>query len=462
MTFATNTLRFIDLFAGMGGFRLGFEQACYAQGVAPNCVFTSEIKPHAIKVYSDNFPNSPIHGDITQISANNIPDFDVMLAGFPCQAFSYAGKRQGFADTRGTLFFEIERILAAKQPSAFILENVEGLMVHDRTSKIEPIGRTLSIILDKLRQLDYHVSWEVLDAKDFGLAQTRKRIFIVGNKTHTINLSHFPPKKASLQHILESGKPCLNTKLTRLLLSHFKLDELHGKSVKDKRGGKENIHSWDIGLKGEVTEEQKKLLNLILLYRRNKKWAIGKGIAWMDGMPLTVAEISTFYQHPDLQMMLDDLASKNYLKYEHPKDLVTVTNNSISKQVRQHRIDIAKGYNIVAGKLSYEINKILDPKTITPTLVATDLDRLAVPDTDGLRKLTLVEQRRLFGFPDNFQLNLVNSLAHDLFGNTVPVATVTAIAERLVLESFLGKQIATPDKPQNQPYDQSVLVLKSL
>lgn len=448
MTSTLSTLRFIDLFAGMGGFRLGFEHACHAQGITPTCVFTSEIKPHAIQVYADNFPDSPIQGDITQIVADDIPDFEVMLAGFPCQAFSYAGKRQGFADTRGTLFFEIERILAAKQPPAFILENVEGLVVHDRTSKIEPIGRTLSIILDKLKQLSYHISWQVLDAKDFGLAQTRKRIFIVGTKTATINLS-FPPKKARLQQILESGKPSLDTKLTQLLLSHFKLDELYGKSVKDKRGGKENIHSWDLGLKGEVTAEQKKLLNLILLYRRNKKWAISKGITWMDGMPLTVAEISTFYHHPDLQVMLSDLVQKNYLKYEHPKDLVTITEKGITKKVRQHRLDIAKGYNIVAGKLSYEINKILDPKTITPTLVATDLDRLAVPDGGGLRKLTLVEQCRLFGFPDNFQLNVKDALAHDLFGNTVPVATVTAIAERLIVESLLGKQTSDLCRQQN-------------
>lgn len=460
MTSTLNKLRFIDLFAGMGGFRLGFEHACHAQGITPNCVFTSEIKPHAIKVYADNFPASPIHGDITQVITDDIPDFEVMLAGFPCQAFSYAGKRQGFADTRGTLFFEIERILAAKQPPAFILENVEGLMVHDRTSSNEPIGRTLSIILDKLKQLDYHLSWQVLDAKDFGLAQTRKRIFIVGTKTSAINLS-FPSKNVTLQQILESGKPCLDTKLTRLLLSHFKLDELHGKSVKDKRGGKENIHSWDLGLKGEVSEEQKKLLNLILLYRRNKKWAVGKGIAWMDGMPLTVAEISTFYDHPELQAMLSDLVQKNYLKYEHPKDLVTITENGITKKVRQPRTDIAKGYNIVAGKLSYGINKILDPKTITPTLVATDLDRLAVPDGEGLRKLTLVEQCRLFGFPDNFQLNVKDTLAHDLFGNTVPVSTVIAIAERIILEGFLGKtalETTTDLEPRNQSYYQLQLI----
>jgi len=454
------TLRFIDLFAGMGGFRLGFENACKVLNIGSECVFTSEIKPHAITVYTDNFPDSLIHGDITQIPAADIPDFDVMLAGFPCQAFSCAGKRYGFADTRGTLFFEVERILKAKRPAAFILENVEGLVGHDKENNTDAIGRTLSVILEKLQLLDYHVTWQVLDAKHFGLAQTRKRIFIVGTKTQVVNLTEFPQKRVTLSDVLETDKPCMDTKLTKLLLSHFKLNELHGKSIKDKRGGKENIHSWDIGLKGEVSAEQKELLNLILLYRRNKKWAEAKGITWMDGMPLTAAEIRTFYQHSHLQTLLNDLVQKNYLKYEHPKDIVTVTDNGTTKKVRLPRADVEKGYNIVAGKLSYEINKILDPKTTTPTLVATDLDRIVVPDSQGLRKLTLVEQCRLFGFPDYFQFNVTDPLAHDLFGNTVPVATVEAVAERLILEGILGKTSTKVivEAPKNQSYYQLALI----
>lgn len=431
-------IHFIDLFAGMGGFRLGFEKACAAQGIKSQCVFTSEIKPHAIKVYTENFPNSIIHGDITKISADEIPDFDVMLAGFPCQAFSCAGKRYGFADTRGTLFFEVERILEAKQPAAFILENVEGLVGHDKENNKDNMGRTLKVILEKLQQLQYHVTWQVLDAKNFGLAQTRKRIFIVGTKSQGVPLHAFSQKTAVLKSILEKNESLwMNTKLTKLLLSHFSVSELCGKSIKDKRGGRENIHSWDIGLKGEVTDEQKNLLGLILLYRRNKKWAAAKGITWMDGMPLTTAEIKTFYQHPQLQKMLDDLVEKNYLKHEHPKDVVTIIENGTSKKIRQPRQDVEKGYNIVAGKLSYEISKVLDPDDVAPTLVATDLDRMVIPDGNGLRKLTLLEQCRLFGFPDNFKVNIPTSLAHDLFGNTVPVAVVEAVADR-VLQSKIS------------------------
>ena len=448
-------LRFIDLFAGMGGFRLGFEQACVETGYRAQCVFTSEIKPHAITVYKDNFPSSDLHGDITQINAQAIPDFDVLLAGFPCQAFSCAGKRYGFADTRGTLFFEIERILQAKRPAAFILENVEGLVGHDKEpNSSAKVGRTLSIILEKLQQLGYQVTWQVLDAQHFGLAQSRKRIFIVGHLEHAIDLKHFPRETQTLKAILQQGQACMESKLSRLLLENYSLAALYGKSVKDKRGGSNNIHSWDLGLKGKISTEQKRLLNLILLYRRNKKWAEQKGIQWMDGMPLTLAEIKTFYQHPELQALLQDLVTKNYLKFEHPKDIVLVQENGKSKQVRMPRTDIEKGYNIVAGKLSYEISKILDPNGIAPTLVATDLDRVVVPDeqTQGLRKLTLIEQSRLFGFPDDFKLNIKPALAHDLFGNTVPVKVVTAVATLLIRSAFSDIEQPVPILQQKTSY----------
>lgn len=434
------TIKFIDLFSGMGGLRLGFETACSNYSLKSECVFTSEIKEHAIKVYSDNFNESHIFGDITKITANNIPDFDVMLAGFPCQAFSNAGKRQGFADTRGTLFFEIERILQEKKPPIFILENVEGLISHDKNNKSDKIGRTLKIILEKLNSLDYKVSWQLLDAKNFGLAQARKRVFIVGTKKNMINISDFPVINTKLKYILESGKPVMNSKLSQLLLSHYSLKYLHGKSVKDKRGGKNNIHSWDIGLKGEINLDQKKLMELILKARRNKKWAILKGIEWMDGMPLTYEEIETFYQHLNLQEFLDDLTSKNYLKFEHPKDISEIIINGVVIKKRQYREDLPKGYNIVAGKLSYEINKILDPEDIASTLVATDLDRFVVPDINGIRKLTIREQCRLFGFPDNFLLDIPQNLAHDLLGNTIPVPIVTAISKKIIEQVFLRKE----------------------
>ena len=150
-----NVLRFIDLFAGIGGIRCGLEQAAKNAGYTPVCVFTSEIKPYAVNVLHDNHPAETITGDITQVDTASIPDFDVLCAGFPCQAFSSAGKRQGFADTRGTMFFQVERILRDKQPQGFILENVEGLVNHDG-------GRTLEVIKQHLDALNYEYDYKVL------------------------------------------------------------------------------------------------------------------------------------------------------------------------------------------------------------------------------------------------------------------------------------------------------------
>ena len=399
------SIKFIDLFAGMGGFRLGFEQAVIEQQLKPVCVFSSEIKPYAIQVYKDNYKDEDVAGDITQIDSSEIPDFDVLLAGFPCQAFSSAGKRQGFLDTRGTMFFEVERILKEKKPKGFILENVEGLVKHDLLNKTDEMGQTLTIILQSLRNLGYFVSWKIFDASYFGVPQARKRIYITGSLDSTVDLEGFQPKINNLATVLEKDKPLLKGKLIDLLLSHYSIEDLYGKSVKDKRGGANNIHSWDIELKGSVSKDQRELLGKIMRARRNKKWAELKGIQWMDGMPLTTDEIKTFYDHPNLQEMLDDLCHKKYLKLEHPKDVVTyLDDKGIKKQKREYREDIKKGYNIVAGKLSYEINKVLDPKSIAPTLVATDLDRIVVPDGKGLRLLTETEQKRLFGFPDNLSL----------------------------------------------------------
>lgn len=160
------SFRFIDLFAGIGGIRLPFQE------LKGRCVFSSEWDSHAQKTYSTNFGEVP-EGDITEIPASSIPDFDIALGGFPCQPFSQAGLHKGFADTRGTLFFEIERIITKKRPKAFLLENVKQLAGHDH-------GRTLKVILEHLAAINYHVDYKVLRAADYGVPQNRERIYIVG------------------------------------------------------------------------------------------------------------------------------------------------------------------------------------------------------------------------------------------------------------------------------------------
>lgn len=444
-------IKFIDLFAGLGGIRIGFEQACKKMGIETECVLTSEIKPYAVETLIHNHKQENIVGDIFQLKNEDIPDFDFLFGGFPCQPFSAGGKRNGFADTRGTLFFEVERILKHKNPKGFILENVEGLVKHDLENKTDEIGRTLKTILYKLEtELNYKVSWKVLDSVNFGVPQSRKRIFIVGTKNSKITLENFTPNFKTLKDILEKGKETLDTDFTRKLLFRYSIKELYGKSIKDKRGGKNNIHSWDIGIKGECSPEQINLLNKLFKVRRQKRWAEEIGIDWMDGMPLTLNQIKTFtpligiLDSCDLKKILDDLVKKGYLRFEYPKKLVK---NEVENGVVTSRIydeTKPKGYNIVTGKLSFEINKILNPDDIAPTLVATDMSKIVVPDGKGLRKLTVREGLRLFGYPDSYEIPVKTSFAFDLLGNTVVVPVLEAISLRII-NSIISLRSETVD-----------------
>ncbi len=187
------TFKTIDLFAGIGGIRIPFDELGYKN------VFSSEIDSAACKTYEANFGSKP-HGDITKIHESDIPEHDLLLAGFPCQAFSIMGKKLGFADTRGTMFFEVERILRHHKPKAILLENVKQLVTHDE-------GRTLTVILETLKNIGYFVQWKVLNALNFGLPQKRERVVIVGflNEVEANAFAFdFDPVAYDLKAVLES------------------------------------------------------------------------------------------------------------------------------------------------------------------------------------------------------------------------------------------------------------------
>jgi len=167
-------IRFIDLFCGIGGFRVAMEQSCAENGLVPECVFSSDIDAYCQDAYQQNFGHRPT-GDITQTDPVDIPDHQLLFAGFPCQPFSIIGQMRGFEDTRGTLFFHIANILHHKKPKAFVLENVKQLVGHNK-------GQTLKTILHTLKELGYHVAYAVLNALDYGLPQKRERIVIVGHR----------------------------------------------------------------------------------------------------------------------------------------------------------------------------------------------------------------------------------------------------------------------------------------
>lgn len=181
---------FIDLFCGIGGFRLPLQR------LGGKCLFSSDINEHARSVYEANYGEYPF-GDITKIPVDFIPEHDVLTAGFPCQPFSISGKMKGFEDTRGTLIYNVFNIVNAKHPKVILLENVKHLVYHDH-------GKTLSTILEGLKHLGYKYSWKVLNASDYGVPQNRERILIVANRDREFDFSKVEKKPAKiLRDILE-------------------------------------------------------------------------------------------------------------------------------------------------------------------------------------------------------------------------------------------------------------------
>lgn len=233
---------FIDLFAGIGGLRIPFEE------LGGTCVFSSEIDKYAQDSYEANFGERP-KGDITKTLSGEIPDNDILLAGFPCQAFSIIGKGLGFADTRGTLFFEIERILKAKKPKAFLLENVKRLASHDK-------HRTFQVIMQKLTELGYYTHWKILNALDYGMPQKRERMVIVGFRENRPFTFPKPIKtRIPLKALLEDHSKVDKKYFASKKISEKRLERVKGRKTPtpaiwhENKAGDIGIHEFSCALR---------------------------------------------------------------------------------------------------------------------------------------------------------------------------------------------------------------------
>ena len=412
------TIRFIDLFSGIGGMRLAFEAAARSLNLETECVLSSEINPDAQLVYQTNFCDTP-SGDIRLI--DKLPEHQILLAGFPCQSFSYAGKKAGFGDTRGTLFFEIVRLIDTFKPQAFIFENVRGLVSHDS-------GQTLETIKGEMTSRGYSFDYFVLNSSNFSLPQNRVRVYLVGvlnaspqfrlvsdlgpKDSHSSNhqqLSLFYPlsQPVTVADILEDNpdakyncSPEFVNALKQIVNNDF--SRLHGMRLIDYRGGN-SIHSWELGLRGECSLDEIELMNLFILKRRNKEFGHHQ-----DGKLLTKEQIATFFAHPNLDEILDSLVTKKYLQ----------RNNQL--------------YKPVSGNFSFEVYKFLVPAKISVTVVASDANRLGVYHNDRVRRITPREAARLQGFPDSFSLHSNDDKAYHQMGNSVSVNVVKAVAEEVI------------------------------
>ncbi len=323
-------IKFIDLFAGIGGIRMAFEKNGYS------CVFSNEINDHACEMYEANFGENP-KGDITKLDEKKIPDFDVLVGGFPCQAFSVCGKQQGFNDTRGTLFFDICRILKEKSPYAFMLENVFNLVTHDK-------GNTFKVMKEKLSQLGYMVEYKILNARDFGVPQNRERIIIVG---------------------------CKNKKFDFSMLQTNTISEMA--SFLDKKGDFEYLDENEYTLIDPSHIKRQSKSGLVFVGYRNKK-------------------MRTIGVRPGTE----------YLS-------------------RVHKMP----------------NRIYSANGTHPTIASQETSgRYWIYTENKVRKLTLNEIYRFFGFPENFIRTGLTSKQYERIGNSVCVNMISAVAKEMKKQFF--------------------------
>ena len=412
-------IKYIDLFAGVGGIRLGVSRALFNNGIESKCVLSSEINEKACETYQLNFGEYP-SGDVKLIE--NVEPFDLLLGGFPCQPFSYAGKRMGFGDTRGTLFFEIERLLDKYRPKAFLLENVRGLYTHDE-------GRTFKTIMDKLHGLGYGTYDLLQNSSNFGVPQNRVRLYIVGildaqpdmklvtdlgaadshkYKRNSQTLTLFDEKpRCRVGNVLESNvdeKYYCSEKFQRMLHEAVgkDLSVLHGYRLIDYRGG-QSLHSWELGMKGKCSDAEIRFMNALIQNRRKPVFGTEH-----DGKKLTIEQIKTFYKEPDIEKVIASLLEKRYLQVQDGK------------------------YNPVCGNMSFEVFKFLDPDSISITLTSSDANHLGVIQNNRARHITPRECARLQGFPDTFKPHPLDNWAYKQFGNSVSVPVIEAVFDEFV------------------------------
>lgn len=387
------------MFSGIGGFELGIQRAfdnehaliseeskqeersqgrkrpTNQQGVllhdrdrsASLCVGYSEIDKYAIKVYERHFKHDN-YGDATKINPTDLPDFDLLVGGFPCQAFSIAGKRAGFNDTRGTLFFDIARILKEKQPRHLVLENVKGLLSHDS-------GRTFTTIIGVLTDLGYLVEWQVLNSKDFGVPQNRERVFIVGHLGNECGRKVFPIIGSSQQtatvagYISEEVWPRRHEQIRRTYNTDGAMP-----TIPTGTGG------------GVMTKVE---VRPVLTPDREKKRQNGRRIK-------NVGEPSFTLTGQDKHGVAIDLTRR------------ADNNHRVRKDNRAATLD-ANYYKGLANQ-----------------------ERPGVKQGTRIRRLTPLECERLQGFPDNWTAGESDTQRYKMCGNAVTVNVVSKVMEQLL------------------------------
>ena len=481
-------IRVIELFAGIGGFRYGLEQASdkfkfvwaneldrYACQIYRKN-FGGEIDKYACQVYRKNYGEGELYeGDITKIKATDIPDHDLLCAGFPCQSFSIAGKRAGFDDTRGTLFYEIIRIAKAKQPMYMLLENVKGLISHDK-------GNTLKVILDSLQELGYYTNWEVHNSKNYGVPQNRERIFFIcrhikgfaeGGEDQRISFSKKIIEEWLFQFLLNSLKEVKKLQevaskdwvIGYLLCQEIKQNpNLSAKNIMDgitipMAGNKsplkegvawQNIATW---LSKELGENLKEV-NMFTISTVIKEITELKTYTYSK-MFQVIASVALLLRNSQRNLWNEILSSltliKENTKYAriNNKEKETVITEYSNLHITHYIQDPSRYFLIQylrgeGGQKIFPIGEEFKDNTKQVTSIpmqATNTLRSNYSNghanetytTQGtrIRRLTPTECERLQGFPDGWTEGVSDTQRYKCLGNAVTTRVITAIGEKL-------------------------------
>jgi DNA (cytosine-5)-methyltransferase 1 len=397
-------MKYFSLFSGIGGFELGIQRASdnkcspecqepkqeepqerrkwsigeQGEGVlsrqnAPLCVGYSEINKYATKIYQQHFPEHRNYGDATKINAADLPDFDMLCGGFPCQSFSIAGKRKGFEDTRGTLFHEILRIASEKRPGTIFLENVKGLLSADR-------GRCFGVIICSLDELGYVVEWQVLNSKNFGVPQNRERVFIIGHLRGEPFREVFPLRKSIEVLEREHGEIKMIQNSGKEIARVYGSDGL-SPTLKGKTGGWQEPKVFQVHRKNELREHTDTVACL---------QATGRGIG--SKMMVNLHQWRTGEYGDGIKenesFTLDQGSGRDYC----------IINGAVRSggrgSLERHQWDIVEQRN-------------------------------------SIRRLTPVECERLQGFPDNWTCGISDSQRYKCLGNAVTVNVIEEIVMQL-------------------------------
>ncbi len=368
------TIKMFSMFSGIGGFEL----ATKSIDKDVQLVGYSEIDKYAIQVFEKHFEGVKNYGDATKINAQELPEFDLLVAGFPCQAFSISGRRRGFDDTRGTLFFDIARILKDKRPRHLVLENVKGLLSHDK-------GKTFQTILRILSDLGYGVEWQILNSKNYGVPQHRERIFIIG-------------------HLGRSGGR--------------KILPLGSGSQKDNRNTGEDIsYCLDANYyKGTNT------------LAKNRRQLIQIGVIGKD------SEATRVYDPEGISRTIKNgggIGAKTGLYTIAP---LTERRTEEAKKIRRKSMQEGRDYSPRRMKELVERKDGL-ANTVTSAQSKEQLLKVKEPKPIRIRRLTPTECERLQGFPDGWTQGLSDTQRYKTLGNAVTVNVVTAILKSLYEEN---------------------------